>query len=170
MNGNIRNNTISILTALYRDDPSAKAILDYFSTRKKAMRVSSVDRIGYKSKVAYAEVVRVFKELANAGCGQFLNGRKGYKSRMEWEYSLVSLGLVAKGEAAIPEPIDLSSLDEEEDDLVAMPADDVEDEDGMLSHVFQLRQDMPLHFNLPPDLTAREAERLATFIRSLPFE
>lgn len=169
MNSSIRNDTISLLKTLYRDDASAKAILDYFSTRKKAMRVSSVERIGYKSKVAYAEVVRVFKELAAAGCGQFLNGRKGHKSRMEWEYSLVSLGLVAKGEAAIPELIDLSSLDEEEDDLATVVADD-DAEDGTLSHVFQLRQDMSLHFSLPADLTAREAERLAAFIRSLPFE
>ncbi|MBB2696130.1 UNVERIFIED_ORG: hypothetical protein GGI66_000773 [Rhizobium esperanzae] len=170
MNGNIRNNTISILRSLYRDDPSAKAILDYFSTRKKAMSVSSVDRIGFTSKVAYAEVVRVFKELANAGCGQFRNGRKGYKSRMHWDYSLVSLGLVAKGEAAIPEPIDLSSVDEEEDDFADVVIAEAEREDGTLPHAFQLRPDMTLHFGLPADLTAREAERLAAFIRSLPFE
>lgn len=169
MNSNIHNNTVSILKTLYRDDVSAKAILDYFSTRKKAMSVSSVDRIGFKSKVAYAEVVRVFKELAAAGCGTFLNGRKGYKSRMEWDYSLVSLGLVARGEAAIPEPIDPSSV-EEEDDLVTGLVDEGGVEDGNLPHAFQLRPDTTLHFSLPADLTAREAERLAAFIRSLPFE
>ena len=168
MNGSIKNNVISILGSLYRDDPSAKAILDYFSTRKKAMRVSSVDRIGYKSKVAYPEVVRVFKELASAGCGTFRNGRKGYKSRMEWEYSLVSLGEVAKGEAVIPELIDLSSLDDEEDDFEVTSPEEADE--GLITHAFQLRPEMVLHLGFPSDLTAREAERLAAFIRTLPFD
>lgn len=132
------------------------------------MRVSSVDRIGFKSKVAYPEVVRVFKELANAGCGTFRNGRKGYKTRIEWEYSLVSLGEVAKGEAAIPEPIDLSALEDDEDDFEITSTEEMDE--GLITHAFQLRPDMVLHLGFPSDLTTKEAERLAAFIRALPFD
>jgi len=37
----------------------------------------------------------------------------------------------------------------------------------MLSHSYNLRNNMLLRFQLPADLTEREAERLALFIRSL---
>jgi len=37
-------------------------------------------------------------------------------------------------------------------------------------HTFNLRADLPVQFSLPIDLTAGEAERLATFIKALPLE
>lgn len=169
VNSLIKNDIATVLKSIYKDDASAKAILDYLATRKKAMQVSTVDRISYTAKVAHQEVVRVFKELANAGCGIFYNGRKGYKSRIEWSYSLVSLAEVAKGQAALPEPIDLSAVEEEDDEIEgALPAEP--EAEGFLPHTFQLRQEVLVRFSLPADLTAREADRLAAFIRTLPFE
>jgi len=39
-----------------------------------------------------------------------------------------------------------------------------------IRHSFHLRLGMPVIFDLPADLTKAEAERLARFIRSLPFQ
>jgi transcriptional regulator with XRE-family HTH domain len=39
-----------------------------------------------------------------------------------------------------------------------------------IRHTFHLRLGMPVTFDLPGDLTKAEAERLARFIRSLPFQ
>jgi transcriptional regulator with XRE-family HTH domain len=49
----------------------------------------------------------------------------------------------------------------------------VSSEDGgtrSIRHTFHLRLGMPVTFDLPSDLTKAEAERLARFIRSLPFQ
>jgi hypothetical protein len=40
----------------------------------------------------------------------------------------------------------------------------------MLSHTYNLRVDLPVTIDLPTDLTRNEAERLASFIRTLPIE
>lgn len=39
-----------------------------------------------------------------------------------------------------------------------------------LKHTYNLRPDCQIDFVLPADLTAREADRLAGFIKSLPLE
>ncbi len=39
-----------------------------------------------------------------------------------------------------------------------------------LTHKFNLRPDLKVVFNLPLDLTEKEAQRLAGFITSLPME
>ena len=38
----------------------------------------------------------------------------------------------------------------------------------LLIHIFNLRVDLPVEFSLPNDLTYKEAERLAAFIKTLP--
>lgn len=50
------------------------------------------------------------------------------------------------------------------------PPESREDGDSMLRHEFRLRPELKIGFKLPNDLTMREAERLAAFLRSIPFE
>lgn len=62
----------------------------------------------------------------------------------------------------------LEAVDAEKDPL-NLPTDDFARPDT-IHHRFQLRTDYIVKLKLPEDLTAREAKRLATFLKSLPFE
>lgn len=149
---------------LYSRDSSAKAIFDLFSQRQKDANFNTAERVAYSAEVPYSEVVRVFRELAEIGCGRFISGRKGYKTRIEWSYKIRSLAAAAKGDASTVDELDSEDVDaEDEFDLSEVDHD-------LLSHPFQLRADLAIELRLPSDLSSREAERLATFIRSLPFE
>ena len=48
--------------------------------------------------------------------------------------------------------------------------EDDDQEESILDHYFNLRADYQLELQLPIDLSKEEAERLATFVRSLPLE
>lgn len=153
---------------LYADDENATAILDYFAKGKKSMSVSYVHRVAYKTDVATSEAVRVLKELADIGCGRFVVGRHGKKSRLVWFYSLISVGQVARGEAE-----DFEELESEIDDDEILNLEELEDGDDtgdLTSHSFQLRPDLIVRFSLPTDITSREADRIAAFVKTLPFE
>ena len=60
------------------------------------------------------------RQLEEAGCGQFKNGRRGSKSRIEWTYNCILLGKAATGEAVSLErtsELDLSGLEEDDEEL-----------------------------------------------------
>jgi len=148
------------IRAFYSDDAAARALLDHLAGRERNRAVTPVERLLVNvsregTELSRGNVIRVLRRLAELGCGTFVPGRRGYKSRFEWDASLVSVGQVAAGEA-----------DEFED---APEKDAGNDDVEMLKHGFQLRRDLPVDLELPADLTPSEAERLAGFIRTLPF-
>ena len=145
---------------LYGGDEAAQALLDHLAGRERDRRVTPVDRLLVNvaregTVLSRGELIRVLRLLEELGCGRFVPGRRGHKSRFEWEASLVSVGQVAAGEA------------EEFEDA---PEDTgINDEVDLIGHSFQLRRDLPVEIELPADLTASEADRLASFIKTIPF-
>jgi hypothetical protein len=102
-------------------------------------------------------VIRTFKALDEYGCGTFKAGRKGWPSRFEWTAQMVSVGQAASGETEqVEETVEAET--EEEEPIAA------------LKHVFRLRADVMVSFELPRDFTPTEADRLAAFVKTLPFE
>ena len=87
------------------------------------------------------EIVALLKDLEEAGFGRFLAGRRGHPSRLEW------------------------SLED-----VAESGEISDSEVSSLRHQFRLRRDSTVLFDLPEDLTKSEAQRLADFVLTLPFE
>jgi hypothetical protein len=84
-----------------------------------------------------------------------------------------SLGAAAQGITGQPEAIDLTEI-EEIDDIEAEgenegPEGNFEEGWDWITHTFQLRPTERVTIKLPADLTAKEAERLAGFIRQVPF-
>jgi hypothetical protein len=80
-----------------------------------------------------------------------------------------SLGAAAKGAVGEPTEIDESELDDTESgygEENIRPEDDWVD---WIDHTFQLRHDIRVTIKLPADLNSKEAERLAGFIRQVPF-
>jgi hypothetical protein len=156
-----------VLKHLYANSPVAKATLDYFASRTYNAVSTKVDSLETRLRRAGHElprrdVVGVLKQLADAGCGNFVTGRRGQPSRLEWSVQLTSVAKAARGEGSAVAKLDPTETEvpEEEDDVPA----------GLLRHPFRLRPELTLSLDLPENLTAKEAMRLADFVKTLPFD
>ncbi|MHB8762676.1 MAG: hypothetical protein ACYC6J_09920 [Coriobacteriia bacterium] len=156
------NYDIDAIRKLYASSSAAKAALDYFAGRQNNANASKVDRLldvlRYRGHdVSRFDIIEFFRALEAAKCGRFVIGRKGHPTRFEWSASLISVGQAAAGETNVV------------DELTDTEALSDDDDTGLLEHRFRLRADLELTIELPDDLTASEAGRLADFIKTLPF-
>jgi hypothetical protein len=148
---------------------------------------TEVGDAAYALGVERWQVVQFFKRLGDTGCGRFIVGRKGHASRFEWWYESVSVAAAALGQR-----VDLAPLGEEEEtddeeeasekETVIEDAEDAEDvvsdeavdasapSEKVVDHSYVLRANFTVRLRLPVTLKKGEAERLAAFIRTLPFE
>jgi hypothetical protein len=125
-----------------------------------------------------SDIIEGFKILEELGWGSFKSGRRGHQSRFE---------------ANIYRGTNISSIGKLATDTLATDADDdANEESGMkargnslsnngrssinekevpslLTHKYYLRENCSVNIELPIDLTATEAERLACHIKTLPF-
>ena len=164
MNYSIKTDLAAGLRDLYKTNDAAKRLLDRFAERKNDANFTTAARAADLAGASHGEIIALFRELDRVGAGEFKVGRRGAASRMVWHYSVRSLGAAAQGTAE-PEAIDPTDEGKEiEADLV-----EAEYELGWIIHTFQLRPAQRVTIKLPADLTAREAERLAGFIRQVPF-
>jgi hypothetical protein len=150
---------IGQLRHLYESDEACKDILDDFAEREKNSWRSSVDRVCQRTQLSRGDVIRVLKTLGEIGdgaLGRFVVGRRRQPSRFEWTKSSLSVGRAAAGEA--------TELEERPTD-----EDEIEDDQGaMATYRFPLRKDCEIQFVLPSDLTEKEADRIANYVRTLP--
>jgi len=149
------------LKQLYKDSAAARAVLDHLASRERNWSSTTVDRIQTNvladgGNVSRADIVWVFRELEACGCGEFKAGRKGWSSRFEWAVQMVGVGQAAAGETEKVEEIT------EEDKGEEAGA-------SSLKHSFRLRPDVTTTIELPADVTSSEAQRLADFIKTIPF-
>lgn len=145
---------------LYKKNSVARSLFDYFAKRAYDATETKVDRIlaimkNEGKELSRGQIIDVFKELEDLQCGKFVSGRRGWQSRFVWSVSLAALGKIAGGE--------IQELQMKSEDL---PADE---ETETLTHSFHLRPDLLVKIELPGNLTANEASRLAEFIKALPF-
>ena len=143
------------LQALYADDSKARVFLDHLAQRGKNPKggYTSVEQVMNEigGNVTPAEARQVLEQLAAAGCGEFRVGRRGWPTRLDWSIDAIAAGKVAKGEAV--------EVEAPKDGQLRPNMTEVE---------FPLRDDLVVSMVLPKDLTEKEAERLSTFLRSLP--
>lgn len=156
------------LKKLYASDPCAKSMLDYVATRKYNSFETTVDRLAIVLSQAGStwtrpEIIGAFKSLEALGCGVFIIGRRGQPSRFQWEMQMVEVGRAAKGEEQTVQPLIVNEAKKEEPEANELSANSIR-------HTFNLRPDFTVTFDLPADFSAREATRLADFVRTLPFE
>lgn len=140
-------------------------------------RVSWVDETAEALGMGRGHIVYWFKQLASVGCGRFIVGRKGGRSRFEWWFDPVSVHDAASQQRQDLDPLlapdhgtaapDFSVVDEEGDSGIDEAAQSVSNSD--VDYTFMLRPGLPVRFTLPESLTVAEAERLCAFIRTLPF-
>jgi hypothetical protein len=156
---------------LYNSTALARAFFKWAANRVNDATQTPLDRLEVVLQTGRRDVVALARSLDEIGCGKFIEGRRGARSRIQWHYSLRGLGLVATGTKDAVEDVD--------EELVADEGDRAGGEDSGIApegggegirHQFTLRPDVRVEFLLPKDLTSREAERLSSFIQSLPFE
>lgn len=146
------------LRKLYRENQAARCLLDHLAGRERDWTTTTVDRLLVNiaregGDVSRGELVEALRQLEALGCGQFTVGRKGHPSRFEWEVSMVSVGQFAA---------------QEREDIAKLSADAGTEGDPLKRHVFNLRHDLAVEFELPSDLTPAEAARLAKYVETLP--
>jgi hypothetical protein len=155
------NIDLKALRNLYQSDKVARAFLDYAARRQRNAVETPVDRVRMNLRhegcaASRKDTIELFRKLADIGCGEFVVGRRGRESRFLWSVGLVSVGRAASGES---EEIERITEDDSSDDETS----------DTLTHRFHLRPDNTVEFDLPTNLTESEANRLADYIRTLPF-
>lgn len=157
------------LKRLYTTNTCAKALLNHAAKRKNNANTTNVDRLLARivneenTVVSRQQLIEVLRELEKLGCGRFVTGRRGQPSRFEWAVQITSLGKAATGEAAVVAVAEASSETEDAEEVG-------HSENGMITHAYQLRPGIAVSLELPANLTTKEANRLAEFIKTLPFD
>jgi len=152
---------VEFLLKMYRESELAKVSFDYFAIRQKNSTATKTDRMlnilydPLQGRIDRRELIQFFRGLEAAGCGEYVEGRRGHPSRFVWSVQMNTVGLAAAGQVA--KVVQITEGDEED-------AENVSD----ASHPFRLRPDRTITLTLPDDLTVQEAQRLSDFIRTLP--
>lgn len=150
---------IEPLRQLYATKRGAKAVLDYASqlasvSSGATMTLDSLHS-GLKGddgpSVPRRELIKTLRAFAQFGCGRFITGRHGGRSRFIWSIAPMSLA-AALGRTA------------------SQRAGQTQADSTLFSHPFRLRPGLNVALNLPHDLTPHEADRLARFVLTLALD
>ena len=152
---------VDALRGLYKSNVIARAFLDHAARRERDRAEITVERAqtilrDEGVEASRGDVVSLYQQLEELGCGKFIVGRWTKHSRFAWSVSVVSVGKAAAGEQPSVAEVPETSVDSEEMES--------------LSHSYHLRPETTVTIELPVDLSAHEAERLAAFIKTLPME
>src|SRR5205814_3568836 len=95
---------IDMLRQLYRQSPVAQAFFDHAARRERDQSETKVDRIlillnAEGHAFPRRDIIALFRKLQEQGCGQFVEGRRGWPSRFVWSSGLISVGRAASGES-----------------------------------------------------------------------
>lgn len=123
-------------------------------SRTTTPRYTTVEKLQSMLKLSRRDTAEMVKGIEQAGVGRRIVGRRGAKSRILWSYTWNSIARVARGDGG-------------SEDL--KPTHEAPSEPARVEHSYVLREEEePIRVKLPRDLTQREADRFAMFIRSLP--
>ena len=139
---------------------AAKPLLDHLAFAEDHYKISSVQFLVEATQCDYYEIVKFLKNLDAHGLGQFIVGRKGKDSRIEWKYHPQSLGGLLLSSSAVLQPI----------------PQDLEEYDGgietieLIEHSFFLRPDYNVKIQLPSDFNRSDQNRFEKWLDTIPFD
>ena len=151
-----------ILSRVYQEFEAVRSICDHMANRPKNQSETMLHRMlthleQEGQDFRPREVIGAFRQLEEAECGKYVEGRHGWKSRFVWSVKSRLVAGVAQG----LEGGEALEAEEEVDEF---------SDDDLVEHTYVLRPDLSVSFELPTDLTRHEAQRLSQFIDSLSFE
>src|SRR5207302_10958226 len=93
---------IDALRQLYDQNLVAKTFFDHAARRERDQSETKVDRILVRLKregheFQRREIIHLFRKLEGQGCGQFVEGRRGWPSRFVWSTEMTSVARAAAG-------------------------------------------------------------------------
>lgn len=136
----------------------AVAFFEFLASKKRfSADFSLEDASRAIPQASKTDLIAIFKELETLGVAEFRMGRRGFKTRLTWIARPLDVARAWKGEL---QDVALDDVSEEEADV---------DSEDFVEHVYQLRRDLRISVELPPDLTEKEATKLAKWIETLPF-
>lgn len=138
-----------------------KNFFEMLSRRLRNSAATTVEQAMDFAKGERRDIVELFRGLQTLDLGKFVIGRRGAQSRFEWSVRLTDVGQAYAGEIEEIEPASPEDLQEEADSF---------DEEEVISHEYRLRPELKVTLPLPSNMTRREAERLANYILTLPYE
>jgi hypothetical protein len=152
MNSNLDSEIVRKIRVLYEDDARAQRLFDWLAGRTNDVAETSIDRISQMVEVSRYDAIELAKSLSEIGVCDFIVGRKGWRSRVRWRYSVRSLGQAAKGSTAKIEKID-PELAEEAVDRQAATIESTEIESPSLQGITlaEAKQGLAVTFGVKPD-------------------
>ena len=161
------------LHQLLRARPTLDRLLDSILAAGADEGRTTVDDILADGEVPRRQAINLLRDLESLGYGAFKVGRKGHPSRFEWSIDPAELAaaLDAGGEPDCDdddEPSETLTVNHDELALAELPRARTTERD--IAHQYVLRPDCRVSLNLPDNLTRREAEVLADWVRNLSFE
>lgn len=155
-----QKNRISQLRKMYAASKLATKFFDYLAYSKNSFKTNSVRYLQNELESDYYDLISILKELDKCNFGDFIVGRKGKESRIEWNYFSKSIGSVAAGlsPTLVGNPKKLPEYDGGGED------------ESLLKHTFLLRPELEVVFSLPKNFNFRDAERLTNFLKTIPFD
>jgi hypothetical protein len=144
-------------SALASRNATARAVFEMVAEQTRFRREVLLDALVQQTNGERRDIVKVLRELEALKAGRLIVGRRKQKTRFAWtdQFDVATtlkkaLLLSPKGAAATPPDVPVNQA-------------------GLLRHRYLLRPAFEVELGLPADLSVREAERLADFIKTLPF-
>ncbi len=100
MSSDLTKSLVRKISSLYDKKPEAKLLFDHLAQRKTDASHTTIAQLEKVTSLDRTAAIAFAQELADAGCGKYVVGRRGGVSRIEWEYSSISLSMAASGKTA----------------------------------------------------------------------
>src|ERR1700693_499048 len=169
LGGDTKNNL-----RLIADRPEFQQFFSVLRTRKKNSAVSELKSFLENGEIEKAEnqsrtrrlAVEFFRELERLGVGEFRVGRRGMPTRFIWNCSLLEVAAAATPPPNASTEVETRGSTEAHtgSEMQAKPAT------RLLRHIYVLRENLTVQLELPVDFSETEANRLASFINTLPLK
>ena len=163
---------VRALARLAKKDPAIRSLFAHIAAQSEAPKEIEVDETASALGLGRAHVVQIFRQLDQLKLGRFLVGRRGRVSRFQWWIDPIDASTNTLGARPVRSPIGWPESDDgEEEEGSAEETPEIQgNAEDVLTHSYKLRADFTIKLILPASLSKNEAERLASFIRTLPFE
>jgi hypothetical protein len=165
---------IQALKAVYDSNRIAKSAFEYFlalSDRVKEVTVDDLQSffVAQQSVVTRQEIISFFKELVELGLGDITIGRRHSRTR----FTSKNLSLQSLAKTVVEENRHKNTDEEVSKNTTKSASENINDTNEEVipsfAYRFPLREKFPVILKLPLDLTVEESDRLASYIKSLPY-